>query len=59
MLERPCKMAGLGGVEEEVGADAIDLTTESVKGIPDARTSGGSACQAGKHPISRVSVRPP
>ena len=44
MLERPCEMAGLRIVEEEVGADAINLTTEGVKGISNAGTLRGRIC---------------
>ena len=51
MLERPCKMARLRVVEEEVGADAVDLETEGVKGLSNAGTSRGSSCKAGEHPF--------
>jgi hypothetical protein len=45
MLERPCEVAHLRVVEEEVGADAVDFTTEGVKGISNARISRGCPCR--------------
>ena len=54
MLERPCEMAHLRVVEEEVGADAVDLRTEGVKGISNAVPSRGCPCKAGEHPFTHV-----
>ena len=47
-------MAHLRVVEEEVGADAVDLTTEGVKGISNAVPSRGCPCKAGEHPFTHV-----
>jgi hypothetical protein len=54
MLERPCEVAHLRVVEEEVGTDAVDFTTEGVKGISNARTSRGCPCLVGERPFTPV-----
>ena len=47
-------MASIRAVEEEVRANAVDFTSQGIQGIPDAGAPGGSACQAGEHPLTRM-----
>ena len=44
-------MARLGAIKEEIGADALNLETEGVKGLSNAGPLRGNSCHAGEHPF--------